>query len=130
MYESIMSTLKNHSTKRSWLHRQSIYDLFLWLFALPLAFWNLSKLLSTYPILTDNLSSVLLVFGHIYFFIIVLFLFRALFNYGRWLFPHVELDTPLQSVSTKQRVFFVTLTLGIIVALLRDIALSLIKALF
>jgi len=130
VYESIVSTLKDHSTRRSWLHRQSIYDLFLWLFVLPLAFWNLNKLLLAYPTLTVNVSSVLLVFGHIYFFVIVLFLFRAFFNYGRWLFAYVELDTPLQSVSAKQRVFFVTLSIGIIGTLLRDFALSLFKLLF
>lgn len=130
VYESIMSKLKSHSTKRYWLHRQSIYDLLLWIFVLPLAFWNLNKIFSAYPTLTENVSSVLLIFGHIYFFIAVLFLFRAFFNYGRWLFPYVELDTPPQSVSAKHRIFFVTLSLGIIYALSKDFALWVIKALF
>lgn len=130
VYESILGTVKQHSTRRTWLHKQSIYDLFLWLFVLPLAFWNLSKLLSAYPSLINGTSNVLIVFGHIYFFIVCLFLFRAFFNYGRWLFPYVELETPLQSISTKHRIFFLTLTSALVIGLLRDFALSIIKAIF
>lgn len=130
VHEMIVQTLKSRATKRAWLHKQSIYDLFLWFFVLPLSIWNLHKLLSTHLTLFQNLSGVLSVFVFIYFFVLVLFTFRAFFNYSRWLFPYVELETTFKTISTKHRYFFSGLTIFLIYGLVQDFILWAIRKLF
>jgi hypothetical protein len=130
VYQSLLECLKPRKTNRAWLHRASMYDLLLWIVVMPLSFWNLNKLTVGFPQVFTSVPGVLAVFASIYFFILVLFLFRAIFNYARWLFPFVELDTSVKSVSRKQRIFFFGLLIAIVYGLVRDITLSAVKSLW
>jgi hypothetical protein len=130
VHEMVVQTLKDRATKRAWLHKQSIYDLFLWFFVLPLSIWNLHKFLSTRPMILQNLSGVLSVFVFIYFFVLVLFSFRAFFNYSRWLFPYVELETTAKTISSRHRVFFSGLTIFLVYGLVQDFIFWIFRKLF
>ena len=54
---------------------------------------------------------------YVYVVLVVLFLFRIVFNYARWTIPKVEIDPPRQHVATAHKAAISALALMIIGAL-------------
>jgi hypothetical protein len=124
VYQQIMETFKERATSRRWLHTKGMYSVILWLVAVPISFWNFHKVTSTYPQIMANLSPVLSVFASIYFFILVLVLWRTVYNYARWVFPYLELATSLKSRSSKHRIFLIGLLVTIVYTMLSDLLIN------
>jgi len=125
-YESVISTLEEFTTNRSWLHKKNIYDLFLWLLIIPISFWNLYKFESYFKHIFNDLPIVFGVFLHLYFLIFILYSFMIFFKYTRWLFPYTELKESLNNSSTTHRSFWFIILLTIVA----DIIVLIIKTCF
>jgi len=129
-YEKVISSLKERSNRRSWIHRKNIYDLFLWLLVIPLALWNLRKFDLFASVYLSKYSTVLTVGVYIYIFVVILNVFRFAFNYLRWLFPYLELRTSLKSRVIYHRIIFVGIISAIGYTLAKDLFVLGIRFLF
>jgi hypothetical protein len=75
----------------NWLHKEGIYDFFLFIVGLPFALWIDYR---CSPII-DNLKlpSILASGLYVYLFLAGLFIYRAIFTYSRWVFPKIEIES-------------------------------------
>jgi len=120
-YHGILSFFEDKKRNRSWLHKKHIYDLFLFLFILPATFWIIFRIDNYISLLNTNISTVLSIAIYFYIFFLILFFFRILFNYVKWVFPLVEFSTKEGTKMSKHRRFLWTLIVGIIGGLILDI---------
>lgn len=92
---------EERSTLRGWIHQRGIYDVLVLLVGLPGSMWVSGRL---GPFFYDGkTASILISIIYGYFFFASLSLFRLLFDYGRWLFPLIELRGHLRDRTTEQR---------------------------
>ncbi len=56
---------------------------------------------------------------YVYAVLLVLFLFRILFNYGRWAFPKSEVDAPRQHAGAAHRIAISTVALIVLGVLVK-----------
>ncbi len=92
LYSDLLKFFEEHSTKRNFLHRSNVYDWILWFLIAPLALFNLYKIELIVNLKGKSVSMFFVAVVYFYLFIIFLFLYRALFNYSKWIFPKVELN--------------------------------------
>ena len=121
VYSEIDKFLEKRSSKISKIHRNSIYDLFVWILGLPIGFWTCYKFKT--PIQKANLDSFLQSAFYVYIFFLSLFVLRILFHYFRWLYPKIQYNS-LKDLSIMHRGFFYIITTSIIGAFLYDIISS------
>lgn len=120
-YKKVMESLKERGNKRGWLHANNIYDIFLWFAVIPL---NLRLLYKINLKLQPNfvgMSTFMKVGIYLYFFVILLYVYRIIFNYARWVFPNIELTTSLQKGATVHRLILGALVLSIVGTLLFEV---------
>ncbi len=120
-YKKVMESLKERGNKRGWLHANNIYDIFLWFVIIPL---NLRLLYKINLKLQPNfvgMSTFLKAGIYLYFFMILLYVYRIIFNYARWIFPNIELTTSLQKGATVHRLILWALVLSIAATFLCEI---------
>ncbi len=98
-YKKIVELLENRKNTHGWLHRNNIWDLFLWAAIMPIIFRILFLLQKASPASISNLSGVLKAAIYVYVFFFLLNIFRILFGYARWVFPYLELNTPLKKTN-------------------------------
>lgn len=115
-YKKVMESLKQRGNKHGWLNASNIYDLFLWFVIVPFNLRLLYKLNVHFRPNFIGVSNFLKVGIYLYFFIILLFVYRIIFNYARWVFPRIELITSLQKGAIYHRLILGTLLLGILSA--------------
>jgi hypothetical protein len=119
-YQKLISTINTNRSHRAWLHKNNIYDLFVWFLILPLTFWNLRKLdLFIAPFLSDQ-TIILTIAIYLYVFFLILILFRMLFNYTRWLFPYMELKKTGRGGAIFHRIILFTIISGALYSLGSD----------
>jgi hypothetical protein len=109
--DTVLDLFRDGSNKYSWFHQKNIYDIILWPIVFPLSFLYLHRIQLLFGNYLLPLNGTLQVFLYIYFIIVVLLLFRILFNFARWLFPYMELRG-----SGKRRPAFLRWFLGSICA--------------
>ena len=126
VHSTISSFFEEKKTNRGWIHKRLIYDLFLYLFILPITFWIIYRVDSSLKLLNTNIPGALSIAIYVYIFVLVLTVFRILFNYFRWVFPLVEFKTKKGSKMAKHRRFFYFIVGSIIVMIIYDF----IKAVF
>lgn len=129
-YSRINELLNAKKTKRTWFHRSNIYDLFLWLLIIPIAFWNLYKLEVRLHPLTNQVSGVFIVFFYIYLFLIILNISRFLFAYLRWLFPYIEFTKPPRTGYRLHRTVISLIAIGLATTLVYDIIKGIVTLIF
>lgn len=122
---AIDDVLKHKKTNSAWLHKGFIYDLGMFLFALPAAFYVIYKLYPFVDSVLTKIGSVVEAAGYIYIFLLVLFLYRFLFGYTKWAFPSMELIDNKDSANTHRMVWY-----GIILTLTANFLWELIKLFF
>lgn len=120
-YRKAMESLKERSNKRGWLHKNNIYDLFIWFLIIPMSFRIIYKIDSIFGLRSGKASSVFIVALYLYFFIIALNVFRMIFNYARWVFPKIELITSLKRGAITHRGILMIIFLGLIIAVIHDL---------
>lgn len=112
-YKNVMESLKERSSKRGWLNKNNVYDVFLWFAIVPLNLRLLYKInLYLQPELV-GVSTFLKAGIYIYIFVILLYIYRIIFNYARWVFPNIELVTSLQKGAVAHRIILWALLLGV-----------------
>jgi len=95
-YKNIVESLKERGNKHGWLHARNVYDIILWFVTAPLILRLLYKLSLVLQPKIGNASVFFKAGIYLYFFLILLYIYRIIFNYARWVFPNVELKTSLQ----------------------------------
>lgn len=120
-YKNVIQSLKERANKWSWLHSANIYDLFIWLIVIPLGFFTIYKIERIFSLSTSGMSTVFIAAIYLYFFTIVLNIFRMIFNYARWIFPKMELVTSLKKGATVHRVILGAILLAILCSYIYDL---------
>lgn len=121
VYSEIDKFFDKRSSKISKIHRNSIYDLFIWILGIPIGFWACYKFSS--PIQQATSNNFLKSAFYVYIFFLSLFILRILFHYFRWLYPKVQYNSS-KDLSIIHRGFFYIITTSIIGAFLYDIISS------
>jgi hypothetical protein len=106
------------ANRRGWLHFAESYTMLMITVGIPLSLiivYYLDRLVRRVGILPEALSVAM----YVYIVLIVLYLFRLLFNYARWVFPKVELDAPRQHIGVRHRFAISALALMVVGALVR-----------
>lgn len=126
----ITKQLISRKTKRAWFHKASIYDYIVWFFILPFTFWNLYKLELRVQTYLHQISPAFTVFFYLFVFVLILTLFRILFNYFKWLFPYMEFKTVPKRGYRKHRKVLSIIYFCILGALIYDLLSGIRKLLF
>jgi hypothetical protein len=93
VYDELVAFFRQRRSKRGWLHMARSYDALLILIGFPFSLdvvYHIDRAVKH----TATLPEALLIALYVYIVLLVLLLFRTLFNYARWAFPKLELDAP------------------------------------
>ena len=112
VYRKITDFIKGKRTHRRFLHRHSVYDIFVLCGGLPFAFSIAYKLSGWIGNTFGEISRILESAAYVYVFFLSLHLFKALFDYTRWVFPIVEY-TGTKSAVGKHRIILGSLICGV-----------------
>jgi len=126
VYNKVIESLDGRSNKHGWLHVNNIYDLFLWFLIIPLSLRLLYNINQSLPPHFTEFSAFFKVACYIYFFMVMMIVFRIVFNYARWIFPNIEFITPLKKGAKRHRIILGAILLGVLISFIYD----LIKAFF
>jgi hypothetical protein len=121
VYSEIDHFLKKRSSKFSRIHKNSFYDLIVWVIGIPFGFWICNKI--DFNINDGFNSSFLKNALFVYVFMFSLTIFRVLFHYFRWLYPKVQYKSSTD-LSLAHQSFFYIITMGIIGTFLYDVLSS------
>ena len=113
LFHELQEFIRQRQARCRWLHANSVYDLLVWTLGLPIGFWFCFKFGAILPQIGVAASPFLDAALYVYVFLIVLFGFRALFHYARWVFPIVEYRFP-QNQSLKHRAILSALFVGFV----------------
>lgn len=125
VYKEIDDFFNERRSSFNFIHKQSIYDIFIWILAIPFAFWVLTKSSRLITQLFQDYGLIIEIAVYIYLFYLTLIGFRILFHYARWIWPLMEYETGKQS-ALKHRTIISFITLSIIVMLIYDLIKSLV----
>ena len=122
VYGEIASFIEKNKNRRKFFHRHGVYDLFLFLLGFPLAFSIAYKLSG----LVNKIFGIFSVFvqngAYVFIFAVVLYGFRILFSYARWMFPIVEYKNSTSNVRQHRYILG-----GLILAILGNFLYDLLK---
>jgi hypothetical protein len=125
--DKIRTKIKEARNKYSIVHKESIYDLLIWLLVIPLAIINMHALEKHFFILIDNFTAPLQILIYSFVLLSILLLFRIFFNYTRWLFPYCELKLEEKKGPAFHRFIYGVLCLGILTDIIVVVLLKLIR---
>ena len=128
--KTVADLIGKHKNKFGWLHRGFIYDLFLFILVLPLSFWSVFRIDQFIRLRELQVSSVFLVAFYIYFFILILNLFRLIFLWIKTAFPYVGLITPQKWRANVSRLGIIAIVLTIVFPIVYDACKFIWKLLF
>lgn len=118
VFSEIDKFFDKRSSRFSEIHKNSIYDLIVWILGLPIGFWVCFKFSNQInDVFTDEFIKSAF---YVYIFFLSLIILRILFHYFRWLYPKIQYKTE-KDLSLIHRGFFFTVTTAIIGAFLYDI---------
>jgi len=120
-YKNVLQSLQERANKWSWLHSKNIFDLFIWFMVIPLGFFTIYKIERIFSLSASGITPVFMVALYLYFFIIVLNIFRMVFNYARWVFPKMELVTSLKKGALLHRIILGSIFLAIFCSYIYDL---------
>ncbi len=112
---TVIERLKQHSNRRSFLHKPLIYDAGMWLIGIPAAFLGTASLMPKISGFFRDLLPTIEYAAYVYVFFAVLVIYRFLFSYTKWAWPTVEL-TSTRNVTTKHRRYWYAVLVGLSIA--------------
>jgi hypothetical protein len=122
VFETVNSFFKRRKRTRAWLHSPITFNVLGWIFGFPAALWFAYRLDSVLVRIIPSVQTALRAAADVYFFLLGMFLVRAIIYGFRWIFPVIELQHTKSQ--TARRI------LGAILAsLLLALAYDLLKAL-
>lgn len=117
VFHELLSFINAHPAPVRFVHRQAIYDLVMFAFNMPVAFYVCYKLQNWLNGTTDPFIKNTL---YVYIFFFVLIFFRCLFHYARWVFPRIDYVTPDNRTKAHQATI-ISIIVGMIGKLLYDL---------
>ena len=90
VYRKVTDFIKQKKTRCKFFHRHSVYDLLLLFVGLPFSFWIAYKLSGLINSIFGGFSVFVQNGAYVCLFVLMLHLFKILFDYARWVFPIVE----------------------------------------
>ena len=123
LYDELVTFFRQRPTSRGWLHFNLTHTALVFIVGFPLSFivvYYLAAIIRRRAALPDALTVAV----YVYIVLFVLFLFRIVFNYARWVFPPVEVNAPHQHIATAHKAAIIALG-GMILAALVAAALKL-----
>lgn len=120
LFSEIEQKIDSSTSNFSKVHKHSIYDIFLWILGMPLAFWIVYRLSNKVEYLFNNHSVFLKNALYVYLFMVILFVFRVLFHYLRWVCPLVEYRSKKNKIIIHRGVLS-AITLGLFIAFIYDL---------
>jgi len=107
----LVTFFDERKTSVNWLHASGVYDVLLLVAGIPLSLWGAYRL--GHPVVAKaHLPLAFETALYIYLFMLSLNTCRALFSYGRWVFPKIELESDRSSAG-RHRLIWLTIILGI-----------------
>ncbi len=85
--DTIKDFVKDNKKKRGWLHAELTHNLYIYAISIPASFWIIYKISEN---LKGKVPPVLSIGIYIYIFFIILFMFRIMHNYAKWIYPLYE----------------------------------------
>jgi len=125
VYQKVISPLEERKNKHGWLHGNNIYDIFVWILFMPVIFRSMYVIQQALPQGFANMSGVLKGAIYVYAFFLFLNVFRIIFSYARWVFPYLELNSPLIKTK-KHRYILGAIILSMICAVVFDLGRTII----
>lgn len=119
--QKVLEFIKARKKNRNLLHTKFIYTLALLVIILPATFWLIFRLDKYIKLFSAKIPTVLSIGIYVYIFFLILFFFRMMFNYLRWIFPLLEFQWKNKSKMMRHRIFFSTIFLGLIIDFIRFI---------
>jgi len=118
VFSEIDKFFNKRSSRFARIHKNSVYDLVVWILGIPIGFWACYKTSSEIRNVFPNsfMESALFV----YIFFLSLFILRILFHYFRWLYPKIQYKSK-NDLSLIHRGFFYIIVTGIIVSFIYDV---------
>jgi len=124
VFNEVNTFIDNHRAQGAWLHRQGVYDLLLYAFGFPLAFWVVYKSSGYVARVFASFSEFVKAACYLYIFGASLIGIRLLFHYARWLWPLVQYQS-VSDKATKHRVILCAIVIGLITGLICDLVKTL-----
>lgn len=118
LYNELAAFFQQHQTRRGWLHFSLTHTLLVFLVGFPLSLIVLAPLARLIHSRTP-LPEALAVGVYVYTVLLVMFLFRIIFNYLRWVFPPTEIDAPHQHVAAAHKAVILTLWTMVVATLVK-----------
>jgi hypothetical protein len=120
-YNKIIEFLKTKKNRHGWIHKRNIYDIFLFILIFPLSLRLLYVGTRFLPVKFFTLPSFFKTVCFFYFFLLIVNIFRIMFNYARWLFPIVELQSEAINKAMKHRRLIATVISVLFFAAIYDL---------
>ncbi len=120
VYRKVTDFIREKRTRRQFLHRHSVYDALVLCGGFPFAFSIAYKLSGWISNIFGEISGILESAAYVYLFFLSLHLFKALFDYTRWVFPIVEYTGTTAAVG-KHRIILGSLICGVLANFLYDL---------
>ena len=89
-YKMLEEFFELYSTPYNFIHKKTSYDLVLWLLGMPLMLAWLYKISQWIGDKLDKTPEIISIAIYLYLFVLMLLVFRILFNYTRYIFLKVE----------------------------------------
>lgn len=120
VFNEVINFLKQRPAPLSFLHKQSVYDVFVWVVGFPFAFWVSYKASGVVQALFSDLGAFVISAAYLYVFLFALILLRILFHYARWVWPLIEYRSS-RNKAMRHRAIIAGLAVTIFSAFIYDI---------
>lgn len=118
VFNELDNYFKKNSSKLSSIHKNSIYDIIVWVVGIPFGFWSCFKLSTAIYKVFE--STFLTSASFVYVFFLSLFILRILFHYFRWIYPMIEYKSR-KELAIVHRGAVIIITLGILGNFIYDV---------
>lgn len=125
VYREVDEFFKSNKSRFNFIHKQSIYDIFIWSIGIPFCFWLVMKSSGLLEYLLDDFHPIVLGGSYVYVFFFGLIGLRIIFHYARWIWPLLEYE---EENSTESRHRFIIS--GLVFAILGTFLYDLLKVIF
>ncbi len=120
VYRKVTDFIKDRRTRRKFLHRHSVYNVLVLCGGLPFVFSIAYKLSGWINNVFGGIPEIIKSGAYVYVFFLSLNIFKALFDYTRWVFPIVEYKGTTD-ISRKHRYIWGVLILGVSANVIHDL---------
>lgn len=116
---AVFGVLEEKKNSRSWLHRSFVYDFGLFLLGIPLGIYTGWKSSPIVEKMLGSMGNFATGAAYVYMLFMVLWSYRIIFGYTKWIFPSVELKESSKNIMLHRSILG-AIFLGVIVEILSN----------